>query len=184
MHSLSYENEFYLHENENHFHIKGWAHSLVLVQRPRGNSGMAYCNDNSQVWKTWLDCVQPLPSLPSLYLFLLLLPYSILEIHSSLNYHSYALVLTKLKPGGGGVILPNKVHMGEDNDPRYNRSLFYVAYLTLKVPVSYTFNWKMIPSLEIECMRIFWTVTMKLTINGFWHNIVIHESFCAAWALK
>ena len=94
-------------------------------------------SDNSQVLSTVENlaslCTAAPPSLPSLYLFLLLFPYSILEIHSSLNYHSYALVLTKLKPGGGGVILPDKVHMGEGNAPRYNRSLFYVSYLTVKV---------------------------------------------------
>ena len=94
-------------------------------------------SDNSQVLSIVENlaslCTAAPPSLPSLYLFLLLFPYSILEIHSSLNYHSYALVLTKLKPGGGGAILPNKVHMGEGSAPRYNRSLFYVSYLTVKV---------------------------------------------------
>ena len=32
--NLSCENEFYLHENEKSFHIKGWALNLVLKQRP------------------------------------------------------------------------------------------------------------------------------------------------------
>ena len=36
MHNLSCENEFYLHENENHFHIKGWALNLILIRRPGG----------------------------------------------------------------------------------------------------------------------------------------------------
>ena len=36
MHNRSCENEFYLHENENHFHMKGWALNLVSIQRPRG----------------------------------------------------------------------------------------------------------------------------------------------------
>ena len=36
MHNLSCGNEFYLHENENHFHVIGWALNLVLIQRPRG----------------------------------------------------------------------------------------------------------------------------------------------------
>ena len=34
MHNLSCENEFYLHEND--FHIKGWAPTLVLKQKPGG----------------------------------------------------------------------------------------------------------------------------------------------------
>ena len=34
VHNLSCENEFYLHENENHLHIKGCALNLVLIQRP------------------------------------------------------------------------------------------------------------------------------------------------------
>ena len=36
--NLCCENEFYLHENENHFdfHIKCWAVNLVLIQRPAG----------------------------------------------------------------------------------------------------------------------------------------------------
>ena len=33
--NLSHGNEFYLHKNENHFDIKGWALNLVLMQRPR-----------------------------------------------------------------------------------------------------------------------------------------------------
>ena len=37
VHNLSCENEFYLHENEKHFHVKGWALNLVLIQRPGGN---------------------------------------------------------------------------------------------------------------------------------------------------
>ena len=36
VHNFSCENEFYFHENENHFHIKGWALNLVLIQRPGG----------------------------------------------------------------------------------------------------------------------------------------------------
>ena len=36
VHNLSCENEFYLHENKNSFHIKGWALHLVLKQRPGG----------------------------------------------------------------------------------------------------------------------------------------------------
>ena len=36
MHNRSCENEFYLHENENHLHMKGWALNLVSIQRPRG----------------------------------------------------------------------------------------------------------------------------------------------------
>ena len=34
VHNLSCENEFYLHENENHLHIKGCAINHVLIQRP------------------------------------------------------------------------------------------------------------------------------------------------------
>ena len=34
VHNLSCENEFYLHENENHLHIKGCGLNLVLIQRP------------------------------------------------------------------------------------------------------------------------------------------------------
>ena len=33
VYNLSCENEFYLKENENHFHVKGWALTLALIQR-------------------------------------------------------------------------------------------------------------------------------------------------------
>ena len=33
VHNPSCENEFYLHENENLLHIKGWALNVVLIQR-------------------------------------------------------------------------------------------------------------------------------------------------------
>ena len=35
MHNFSCENEFYLHQNKNHFHIKGWALHHFLIQKPR-----------------------------------------------------------------------------------------------------------------------------------------------------
>ena len=42
MHNLSCENEFYLHENEKWFHIKGWAYPRFETEA-RGNSETAYC---------------------------------------------------------------------------------------------------------------------------------------------
>lgn len=74
--------------------------------------------------------------------------------------------------------------MGEGNAPRFNLSLFYVSYLTVKVLLSYTFNWKMIASLEIECTSILWNVTIKLTITGFSGNIIIHMSFLRGMSIE
>ncbi len=47
MRNQSNETEFDLHENgrvgETHFHMNGFEHRLVLKQRAKGNSEMAYC---------------------------------------------------------------------------------------------------------------------------------------------
>ena len=34
---------------KNHFHNKGWALNFVLIQRPRGNSEVAYCITTQQI---------------------------------------------------------------------------------------------------------------------------------------
>ena len=38
---------FHSHANKTHFHKKGWAPNLVLIQRSRGNSEMAYYDKKS-----------------------------------------------------------------------------------------------------------------------------------------
>ena len=96
-----------------------------------GNSEIAYCNDNSQVWKTWLACVQQPPSLPPPPL-----PFPsptslqhTRDTHSSLNYHSYALVLTKLKSRGAeGLFYPTKFIWGKAT-PQSSTDLSFMYHI-------------------------------------------------------
>ena len=64
MHKLSCENEFYLHENENHFHIKGWVLNLVLIQRLGGGFGNALLSAVNWPPPPPMHLPSPPPTLP------------------------------------------------------------------------------------------------------------------------